>query len=252
MPPSRSELEAMADDLGLTGSERAAFVGDVTPTPKPKAVAAPKPTATTPTTSAPKATTVAAKPKEPAKVTAFVDEPWPEYGPPAPMKLDARPEGVGPRVAVGMTPAPSRDVSALLGQQGTARLMAVEQGLVNAGAGIDAMLDPRFKDRAALSTVRLTGPPANPLAEAEAKKEQERAAAKAAVQKPAPAPAPQPTPAPKPAPPPATVSGGVTLQQAVDGLRTMGVPQAVIEAELKKGEDGQRNVIDAYRNRTEK
>lgn len=128
--------------------------------------------------------------------------------------------------------------------------MAVEQGLVNAGAGIDAMLDPRFKDRAALSTVRLTGPPANPLAEAEAKKEQERAAAKAAVQKPA--PAPQPTPAPKPAPPPATVSGGVTLQQAVDGLRTMGVPQAVIEAELRKGEDGQRNVIDAYRNRTEK
>lgn len=109
MPPSRSELEAMADDLGLTGSERAAFVGDVTPTPKPKSVEASK-AAAQPTTT--KAAPAAPKPKEPAKVTAFVDEPWPEYGPPAPAPTPKpREPGVGPRVAAGMEPLPSRNTA---------------------------------------------------------------------------------------------------------------------------------------------
>jgi hypothetical protein len=238
----------MADELGYVGEERAAFVGDIMPVPKPKSVEAPK-TATQPTTT--KAAPTATKPKEPAKVAAFVDEPWPEYGPPAPMKMATRPEGVGPRVAVGMTPAPSRDVSALLGQQGTARLMAVEQGLANAASGIDTMLDPEFKNRVALSQVRVTGAPVNPMLEAEARKEQERVASRPAPA-PKPTPAPQPMAAPKPAPAPAATPkdvavGGTTFQQAYDGLILAGVPKAVIDERVNRGDpDAQRAVIEMY------
>jgi hypothetical protein len=247
MPPSRSELEAMADELGYVGEERAAFVGDVTPTPKPKAVASPKPTATTPTTSAPKAATVAAKPKEPAKVTAFVDEPWPEYGPPAPATTPKpREPGVGPRVAAGMEPLPSPLMAKVAGVAGN-----VASKVYDARMALDGetpMLRDRVEDIAGFNRV-MGNVEATRAADAQA-----RMATAAATQPtaPKPTPAPQPTAAPKPAPAPATVSGGVTLQQAIDGLRMMGVPQATIEAELQKGTDGQRNVIDAYRNRTEK
>lgn len=244
MPPSRSELEAMADELGYVGEERAAFVGDIMPVPKPKSVDAPK-TATQPTTT--KAALTATKPKEPAKVAAFVDEPWPEYGPPAPAPQPAtRAPGVGPRVAAGMAPLPSPLMAKVAGVAGNVASRVYDARM--ALAGETPALRDRVEDIAGFNRV-MDNVEATRAADAQA-----RMATAAATQPtaPKPTPAPQPTAAPKPAPAPATVSGGVTLQQAIDGLRMMGVPQATIEAELQKGTDGQRNVIDAYRNRTEK
>ena len=244
MPPSRSELEAMADELGYTGEERAAFVGDIMPVPKPKSVEASK-AAAQPTTT--KAAPAAPKPNEPAKVTAFVDEPWPKYEPPAPAQHPAaRAPGVGPRVAAGMEPLPSPLMARVAGVAGNVASKVYDARM--ALTGETPMFRDRVEDIAGFNRV-MSNVEATRAADAQARM---ATAAAANPTAPKPTPAPQPTAAPKPAPAPAAAPGGVTLQQAIDGLRTMGVPQATIEAELQKGTDGQRNVIDAYRNRTEK
>ena len=251
MPPSRSELEAMADDLGLTGSERAAFVGDVTPTPKPKAVAAPKSTATT---AAPKAAPAATKPKEPAKVPAFVDESWPEYGSPAPAPQPAaRAPGVGPRVAAGMEPLPSPLMAKVAGVAGN-----VASKVYDARMALDGetpTLRDRVEDIAGFNRV-MGNVEATRAADAQARRADELARQATAGKPPPPAtmptPAPQPTAAPNPAPAPAATPkdvavGGTTFQQAYDGLILAGVPKAVIDERVKRGDpDAQRAVIEMY------
>jgi hypothetical protein len=194
----------MADELGYVGEERAAFVGDIMPVPKPKSVDAPK-TATQPTTT--KAAPTATKPKEPAKVAAFVDEPWPEYGPPAPAPQPAtRAPGVGPRVAAGMAPLPSPLMAKVAGVAGN-----VASKVYDARMALDGetpMLRDRVEDIAGFNRV-MGNVEATRAADAQARRADElarqaeltRAAAEKSRQTTAGTPPPQ---APKSAPPTST------------------------------------------------